>query len=140
MRIVLDTSVVVSALRRDRGASNRIMLMAVEGRFVLLATPALFLEYEDVLKRPEQIAVHGISIQELDPVLEDLAALIVPVQVNFQWRPQLHDAKDEMVLEAALNGRANRLVTHNVADFRVATERFGLKIGRPNEFLKEMKR
>jgi predicted nucleic acid-binding protein len=116
------------------------MMMAVEGRFELLATPALFLEYEDVLKRPEQVAVHGISMLELDSVIADLANLIVAVQVNFQWRPQLHDAKDEMVLEAALNGRANRLVTHNVADFRVATERFGLMVSRPNEFLKEMKR
>jgi predicted nucleic acid-binding protein len=116
------------------------MMMAVEGRFTLLATPALFLEYEDVLKRPEQIAVHGISMRGLDHVLEDLASLTVAVHVDFQWRPQLHDAKDEMVLEAALNGRANRLVTHNLADFRVAGERFGLKISRPNEFLREMNR
>lgn len=140
MRVVLDTSVVVSALRSGRGASNQIMMMAVEGRFTLLATPALFLEYEDVLKRPEQIAVHGISMRGLDHVLEDLASLTVAVHVDFQWRPQLHDAKDEMVLEAALNGRANRLVTHNLADFRVAGERFGLKISRPNEFLREMNR
>jgi predicted nucleic acid-binding protein len=105
----------------------------------MLATPALFLEYEDVLKRPEQRKAHGISSRDLELLMRDIAALIEPVEVHFRWRPQLHDANDEMVLEAAINGRADRLVTHNIRDFAVAAKSFHLAIVNPGEAIKEMK-
>ena len=61
-----------------------------------------------------------------------------PVEVNFQWRPQLADANDEMVLEAAVDGRAEALVTLNVKDFIGAAPRFGLRVLRPGQLLKEL--
>ena len=57
----------------------------------------------------------------------------------FQWRPQLADANDEMVLEAAVNGRADGIVTHNVKDFAIAAPRFGVRVLRPGELLQEMR-
>lgn len=140
MKALLDTSVLVAAFRSRHGASNRILQIAAEGRFGVLCSPALFLEYEDVLKRPEQRAVHGMTERTIDLLMRDLADLIEPVEVHFRWRPQLSDANDEMVLEAALNGRAECLVTHNEADFRAAAQRFRLKVKRPKDFLKEMER
>lgn len=59
--------------------------------------------------------------------------------MHFQWRPQLRDAADEMVLEAAINGQADALVTHNTGDFAEAAARFGLRIVTPGEMLKELK-
>lgn len=137
--IVLDTSVLVSALRTRLGAGNAVLRLVAERRLVLLATPPLFLEYEDVLKRPEHRLVHGLGIEAIDEFLAELAALIEPVEVHFQWRPQSRDPNDEMVLEAAINGRADALVTYNVADFAGAAERFRIPVLRPSELLRKVK-
>jgi putative PIN family toxin of toxin-antitoxin system len=112
--------------------------MAAEGRFMMLASPALFLEYEDVLSRPEQRKVHGISTRDLELLMRDLASLIEPVEVHFRWRPQLRDADDEMVLETAMNGRADGLVTHNRRDFLPVSRGFKLRVLSPAEVIKEV--
>jgi putative PIN family toxin of toxin-antitoxin system len=138
-RVVLDTDVVVAALRSASGGSNAVLVEVAMGRLVTLVTPALFLEYEAVLKRPEQRLVHGLGIAEIDRFLAALAAASEAVEISFQWRPQLRDANDEMVLETALNGQADALVTHNVKDFRDAAKQFGLRVLRPGEFLKEIR-
>jgi len=106
----------------------------------MLATPALFFEYEDVLLRQEQRESHGRSVEEIDLLMRNFATLIVPVQVHFQWRPQLSDADDERVLEAAINGRADWIVTHNVRDFSTVRTDFGIRVLRPAEALKEIQR
>jgi putative PIN family toxin of toxin-antitoxin system len=138
-RIVLDTSVVVAALRTRSGAGNAVLRLVANRRLILLATPPLFLEYEDVLKRPEQRLAHGLLLEAIDEFLAELAALIEPVDVHFQWRPQVRDPNDEMVLEAAINGVADALVTYNIADFAMAGERFSMPIVHPAALLKRMK-
>ena len=138
-KIVLDTSVVVAALRTRSGAGNAVLRLVAARRLLLLVTPPLFLEYEDVLKRPEQRLAHGLASDAIEDFLSELAALIVPVEVHFLWRPQLRDPKDEMVIEAAINGRADALVTYNVSDFILAGERFGIPILRPAELLRRVK-
>jgi putative PIN family toxin of toxin-antitoxin system len=139
-RIVLDTSVVVAGFRTRFGAANAVLRLVGERRLILLATPPLFLEYEDVLKRPEHRLAHGLALEQIDDLLAELAALIEPVELHFQWRPQVRDPGDEMVLEAAVNGDADALVTYNVADFAVAADRFGIPILRPADVLKRVKR
>jgi putative PIN family toxin of toxin-antitoxin system len=139
MRIVLDTSVLVAALRSRSGAGNAVLRLVAERRLILLATAPLFLEYEDVLNRPEHRLVHKFSPQQLDSFLQELAALIDPVELHFRWRPQVHDANDEMVLEAAINGDAGALVTYNTADFSFAAERFGIPMLTPAQVLKKVK-
>ena len=138
-RVVLDTDVIVTALRSASGGSNAVLGEAARGRLTPLVTPALFLEYEAVLKRPEQRLVNGLGLQNIDRFLAALAAASEAVEVSFQWRPQLSDANDEMVLEAAVNGRADALITHNVRDFAKGAERFGLRILRPGDLLKELR-
>jgi predicted nucleic acid-binding protein len=69
----------------------------------------------------------------------DAAALIEPVEVHFQWRPQSREPNDEMVLEAAINGRADALVTCNVADFAGPADRFRISELRPGDLLKKVK-
>lgn len=138
-RIVLDTSVVVAGLRTRLGAGNAVLRLVAQRRLVALATPPLFLEYEDVLKRPEHRLVHGLAPEAVDEFLAELAALIEPVEVHFQWRPQSRDPNDEMVLEAAINGGADALVTYNVADFSGPAERFRISVLHPADLLKRVK-
>ena len=139
MRIVLDTSVVVAGLRTRLGAGNAVLREVAQQRLVPLASPPLFLEYEDVLKRPEHRLVHGLSLEAIDEFLAEFAALIEPVEVHFQWRPQTPDPNDEMVLETAINGRADSIVTYNVADFSAAAKRFKISVLRPGDLLKKVK-
>jgi len=139
-RVVLDTSIVVAALRSRSGAANAVLRLVAQRRLVALATPPLFLEYEDVLKRPEQALAHNLRTEAVDAFLAELAALTEPVETHFQWRPQVRDPNDEMVLEAAINGRADALVTFNTSDFGAAGERFGISIVRPFDLLKKVKR
>lgn len=140
LRVVLDTCVIAASLRSSSGASNALLRLVAQRRVTPLASPALFLEYEDVLKRPVQRLATGFGLDEIDAYLAALASTCEPVEVRFQWRPQLADAGDEMVLEAAVNGRADALVTHNVRDFAMAAERFGLRVVRPGDLLVEMRR
>ena len=72
--------------------------------------------------------------------LTDIASVIEPVELHFLWRPQLADPKDEMVLEAAVNGGAEALVTHNIRHFREATDRFGIDAAAPRDILGRMTR
>lgn len=136
VRLVLDTSVIVSAFRSRLGASYGLLRLLQERRFVALATPTLLFEYEEVLSRPEQRAVHKLTDAELDAVIRDIAALIEPVRVDFQWKPQLTDPDDEMVLEAAINGSAEAIVTHNAHDFLPAADRFRIQVLSPGAIMK----
>jgi putative PIN family toxin of toxin-antitoxin system len=139
-RVVLDTSVIVAALRTRHGAANMVLRLVAARHLIPLATPPLFLEYEDVLTRAEQRLVHGLVPDALDEFLAELAALIEPVDVHFSWRPQVRDPSDEMVLEAAINGRADALVTYNVRHFAVPGDRFGIPILRPADILGKVER
>jgi putative PIN family toxin of toxin-antitoxin system len=138
-RLVLDTSVVVAAFRSRRGASNAVLGLVARRHIVPLATVALFLEYEDVLKRPERREAAELTLDQIDRVLAALASAMEAVEVHFAWRPQLDDPGDELVLEAAVNGRADALVTHNLRDFAGVAPRFGLEVIRPGALLRRVR-
>jgi putative PIN family toxin of toxin-antitoxin system len=125
-RLVLDTAVVASAFRSRHGASNLLLQAVAHRQAVACVMTALFLEYEDVLNRPEQRAASGLDAAATARALAALAAVLEPVDVHFRWRPQLRDPADEMVLEAAINGRADAIVTFNRRDFAGRVERFGI--------------
>ena len=131
MRVVLDTSVFVAGLRSRSGASSALLNQLADHKFIGAASPALFLEYEEVLKRAE----HLLSWAVVEEFLAELAALIEPVQIRFLWRPMLPDPDDEMVLEAAINGHAEAIVTHNRRYFAAASIRFGIAVLSSGEFL-----
>lgn len=135
-RLTIDTNVLVAALRNKDGPSFTLMQLVRAGFATIHCSPALFLEYEDVLKRPHQLAASGLSGADVDAILNDLARLIVPVTTHYQWRPQLRDPADEMVLEAAVNGQANAIVTYNLRDFSPAL-RFGIQVLNPEQTFKQ---
>ena len=139
LRVVLDTSVLVAGLRSRLGASNALLALVAQQKVKPLVTTTLFLEYEEVLLRAEHRLVTRMSEADVAGFLAALASASEGVEVHFQWRPQLRDPADEMVLEAAINGQAAALVTHNIADFSEAAKRFGLRIVTPGILLMELK-
>jgi len=138
MRVVLDTSVLVAGLRSRLGASNRLLALVAEGRCVPLVTTAVFLEYEDVLLRPEHRLATGMSERDVAGFLNALASAAEPVEVHFMWRPQLSDSADELMLEVAVNGQAVAIVTHNLRDFLPVERSFGIAVKTPARVLKEL--
>ena len=72
----------------------------------------------------------------MDDFLNALAGIVIPVQSHYLWRPQLRDPKDEMVLEAAINGQASHLVTLNVRDFTPAANHWNIELIHPSSFLR----
>ena len=137
MRVVLDTNVLVAAGRSRNGASFALLQALRANRFCLLASVPLFLEYEAVLKRPEHLLVGHRSAAMVDAFLDALVLVVEPVHLFYLWRPQLRDPADEMVLETALNGRAEALVTFNIDDF-AAARRFALPVLTPATFLRQL--
>jgi predicted nucleic acid-binding protein len=125
----------VAALRSNTGASRQLLIFALTKRFELLLSVPLMLEYEAVLKRPEHLRTASATRDDIDVILDALSAAGVPVIPTFSWRPELTDPGDEMVLEAAVNGQADLIVTFNVAHLRHAARRFGIRAIRPPEAL-----
>jgi len=105
----------------------------------MLASVPLFVEYEAVLMRAEHRAAAGFGEREVVIFLDGLAALVEPVESYFLWRPQLRDANDDMVMEAAVNGRADALVTYNVRDFGAIAARFGVWLAKPLQILERLR-
>lgn len=137
MRLVLDTNVIVAAFRSRNGASNLLLRFADKGMLTPLCSTALFLEYEAVLSRPETRPATGHSLEDAVSVMSALAAIAEGVVISFRTRPMLPDVADEMVLEAALNGQAEAIVTHNVRDFRPALG-LGVTVITPREIVRRL--
>lgn len=138
MRIVLDANVLVAGVRSRTGASNPLLIAGFKGRFAWGCSVPLFYEYEDVLNRAEFLLATGIPRSEIATFLTDVAGTVEPVELRFSWRPQLRDAGDEMVLETAINARADLLVTHNIRDVGAAPGRFGIDCLTPADALRRI--
>ena len=138
MRYVLDTNVVVAGLRSPAGASAALIDQALSQEFTLLLSVALALEYEAICRNPAQRIVSGLSEAEISNIISALCAVAEPVSPRFLWRPQLSDPADEMVLETAINGNADALVTFNRRDFGNAPGDFGITLLSPREALRRI--
>ncbi len=132
---MFDTDVIVAAIRSPTGASAELLRQVDAGKVVMLLSVALTLEYEATCQRAEHRLVAGLSAAEVATFVDGLVALAERVKLRFRWRPQLRDAGDEMVLEAAVNGSADGIVTFNSRDFGDAPGRFGVDVLKPMEVL-----
>lgn len=128
--IIIDTNVLVAALRSRDGASFKLLSLIDSGLFNLAVTVPLVFEYEDVLKR-EQL---GVVAEAAENVLDYICQVASKHNVYFMWRPYLRDAKDDMVLEAAVTAEATHIVTFNTKDFQ-GVGRFGVQALWPADFL-----
>jgi putative PIN family toxin of toxin-antitoxin system len=131
-RIVLDTNVLVTALRSHRGASFRLLNLMGKGRFDVMISVPLVFEYEEVLMR---LVDEGLWTKlDMGELIDYFCRISLPQPIFFLWRPTLLDPKDDFVLEAAVAGSCDAIVTYNKKDFREA-EKFGIQILTPKEFL-----
>jgi putative PIN family toxin of toxin-antitoxin system len=130
----------VAALRSGLGASRQLLVAALEKRITLLASVPLMIEYEAVLTRPEHLQASGLSVREMNAVLDAVAAVAEPVRLSFLWRPTLTDPDDDMVLETAMNGQADYLVTFNEQDFGEPAAKLGCSVALPRKVLHELRR
>lgn len=133
--IVLDTNVIISAQRSQRGASAKLMALIGTGAFEIHLSAALALEYEDVLRR--QRYTLGLTPKDVTDLIDALCALSQHHKIYFRWRPQLRDAGDDLVLELAVTAGCSHIVTYNQKDF-AGVGRFGLHVVTPKELLQEI--
>lgn len=129
----------VASLRSDQGASRQLLVGALDGQFDVLISVPLILEYEAVLTRQEHLDASGLTAQQVSEVLDALVKVSTPVRLRFLWRPRLKDPDDEMVLETAVNGGADFLVTFNVRHLANSAREFGIRVTQPRNAWKELK-
>ena len=131
MQVVLDTNVIVSAMRSRRGASFAILRRLGQNWTALISVP-LILEYEAVGKR--EAARLNIPQNVVDSIVQAFCYFGRETDVYFRLRPFLPDPGDEFILELAVAGSADCIVTHNVRHF-LGADRFGIAVMTPREFL-----
>jgi putative PIN family toxin of toxin-antitoxin system len=138
IRIVIDTNVLVAALRSNRGASFALLdLIGTSSDFTIQLSVPLILEYESVLKRHH--AETGLNDDDVDEVVDYLCSVGDRHSIFFLWRPVLRDPKDDFVLELAVRSESELIVTFNTKDF-VQSTRFGITAVTPSEFLSMIRR
>jgi putative PIN family toxin of toxin-antitoxin system len=135
-RVVLDTNVIVSALRSRRGASYALLLALADAQFEIALSVPVVIEYEAVAKR--SVMRKFVSAEVVDDVLDYLCTVAIHQQVFFLWRPYLSDPKDDAILELAVASGASSIITHNQKHFQ-DIHRFGVTPLRPSEFLQVLR-
>lgn len=135
IRAVIDSNVIVAALKSSKGASHEVLRCADIGAFVPVVSVPLVAEYEDVVHRPEL----GIPLlpSQIDAILDRLCCIGINQQIHFLWRPYLKDPKDDMVFETALAARADFVITFNMRDFAPIMN-FGIHPVLPGDFLMKL--
>ena len=138
MRYLIDTCVLVSALRSKNGASHVVLQRVLDGQLPIVMHYNLLQEYWDVLTRPTMQPDLVHTEIELERILAALVAIAEDVTVRFLWRPNLRDEKDNFLLEIAIAAQPSTIITHNVRDFVAGDLRFpGVVIKRPQDVLTE---
>jgi putative PIN family toxin of toxin-antitoxin system len=139
VRCVVDTNVIIAAMRSPTGASAALLMAARRSELTMLGNVALALEYEATCQLAEHRLAAGLSLAEVGVFVDAVLAMVEPVETHFLWRPQLRDPADEFVLEAAVNGRTAAIVTFNRRDFGAAPARFGIDLLTPAEAIRRVR-
>ncbi len=134
-RVVLDTNVLIAALRSRRGASFKVLSLVGSGLLQISVSVPLVLEYESAAKKMSSSL--GLSHSDIDDILDYICLVAEHREIFYLWRPLLKDPMDDMVLEVAVESESDFIVTHNVRDF-VGIEHFGVKAVTPRQFLEEI--
>jgi len=140
MEIVQDTNVFVAALRSQEGASAKVLDRCLAGEDRAVMGAALFAEYEELIRRDALWRGVPVTLAEREMLLDDFCAAASWQPVFFRWRPNLPDAGDDHVLELAIAGGVEHLVTHNTRDFGRGELRFEFpRVVTPAQHLKIVK-
>ena len=136
-RIVVDTSVFISALIGSNGPSREVLRQCLKGKYQPLIGNALFSEYESVRSREEIKAKCSLSQEEIQDLLAAFLSVCGWVTIYYLWRPNLKDEADNHLIELAIAGNAGSIITNNTKDFRKAELLFpNLSILKPEDFIR----
>jgi putative PIN family toxin of toxin-antitoxin system len=135
--IVVDTSVLISALIGQTGPGREVLRKCLQGKYKPLISNALFLDYEDVSKRRQILDACPLKSEEISELLNAFYSTCHWVPIYYLWRPNIVDEGDNFLIELAVAGNATHIVTNNTGDFQNAELRFpGLTIVKPERFLR----
>jgi putative PIN family toxin of toxin-antitoxin system len=133
IQVVVDTNVLVAAVRSSNGASNKLLLGIGDPRWEINISTALLLEYESALKRT--LKEQGRPLALADEAVDGMLSVARRQNIAVRYRPILSDPGDDFVLELAVEAGAAYVITFNTKDFK-GLNRFGIHAVRPSEFLK----
>ena len=134
--IIIDTNVLIAALKSRKGASFKLLSIIGQGKFNISLSVPLLLEYEAVTEK----LIEGIPLtaEDIDDILNYLCSVARHRKIFYLWRPFLKDPKDDMVLELAVTSRCDIIITYNKIDFKNVEQHFGIRILTPKELLFEI--
>ena len=136
-KVVIDTSVMISALIGKRGASREVIRCCLTGKYLPLISNPLFQEFEDVSSRKVVRESFPLRTEEIRDLLNAFYSVCSWVPIYYLWRPNLHDEGDNFLIELALAGNSQAIVTNNVKDLQAAELKFdNLRILKPQQLLR----
>ena len=134
--VVIDTSVLISALIGALGPNREIIRRCLQGKYEPLISNALFQEYEDVSKRDQVLDACPLTPKEILELLHSFYSVCRWVPIYYLWRPNIIDESDNFLIELALAGNATHIITNNIRDLSSAELKFpDLKVLTPGTIL-----
>ncbi|TNF99605.1 MAG: putative toxin-antitoxin system toxin component, PIN family [Gammaproteobacteria bacterium] len=130
--VVLDTNVLIAALKSRRGASHKLLINIDKGLYVPNISVPLFFEYESVAKRIG--IVSGLAKKDINAILDFILSKSNIREIFYLWRPYLKDPKNDLLLEVAVESQSEYILTFNKKDF-AGIDRFGIQVATPQEFM-----
>ena len=138
MKYLLDTCIIISALRSKKGASHFLLRKAVLKQLPIIMHFKLLAEYRDVLTRPDMVSALIYTADEIEKILIGLVNVAEEVNPHFLWRPNLKDEKDNFLIEIAVTSQPCTIITHNIKDLLQGELLFpSIFVKQPQEVIKE---
>jgi len=139
MKVVIDTSVWISALITRESSARDVLRLVLEDKVFPQMSEALFYEYEDVMKRKKIQNLTPLTVEEQNTLFHAYLSATKWNEIYYMWRPNLEDEDDNFVVELAVASGAEYIITYNIKDFQNAELVFPHKIITPEQFIKDLK-
>ena len=135
--LVVDTCVFVTALLSKDGASREVLMRCLKKEHTVKMGTALYIEYESLLARDDLFSACILTKKEREELLNAFLSVCEWVHVYYLWRPNLKDEADNHLIELAVAGGCDAIVTNNVKDFQQSQLQFPeIQIIRPSQLIK----
>ena len=139
MKIVIDTSVWISALITKESSARDVLRLVLEDKVTPQMSEALFYEYEEVMKRKKIQNLTPLTVEEQNTLFYAYLSSAKWNEIYYMWRPNLKDEDDNFVVELAVASGAEYIITYNIKDFKNAELVFKHKVITPEQFIKDLK-
>ncbi len=134
-QLVIDTNVILSGLRSNKGASYKLLTLLNDPRFELNISATLIFEYEQILKREKESI--NLSLEDIDNVINGICAISNHQKLFYLWRPLALDPNDDFLIDLAIESQANFIISYNRKDLK-PVEAFNIFILTPKQFLQRL--